>query len=555
MYAFINWAGDTWKKRVNEYTLCRIRLVGFFAYGTILLWSGWRVNRRKSISSKDYFLGGNAMPMWMVSISVLATSQSAATFLGGPDMGYRGDLSYLATNIGAFMAAYIVAICLIPKFYQYKVFTVYELLEQQIGPRAKKHAGIMYLFGRVFASGARLYMAAIAVAMILFGDIAPGSIIFATVLITVIGLLFSMFGGVRSVIYSDVIQAIVYVSAALFVIYFLVAAIPADLPTIVSVLQAPAVTESGFTQTSKLTLLNFDLDFTNAGMFSFWSSITGFLLLNIAAFGLDQDMTQRVLTCKTAKEGSKALLFSVVMVIPVMFLFLLIGLLLFIFYQRPDIMGEDAVIALSSFDGAKVTVFMSYVLNQIPAGVRGLVTIGIIAAALSTLNSGLSSMSSVLVQDLYRPFKQGKGIKLADSHYVKAGKISMLLVGVALAAMAILCFYWQQYTDTPLLAFALSVMLFSYSGLLGVYFTALFTKRGSENSVTAALITGFVITLLFQPYIQTLLLPQSLVVDLAFTWQLCIATFISTLVCLTGARGDNTKGNNVVIENRLEVHA
>lgn len=527
----------------------------FVAYGAVLLLSGWWVNRKKSTSSNDYFLGGNAMPMWMVSISVLATSQSAATFLGGPDMGYRGDLSYLATNVGAFIAAFFVAVYLIPKFYQYKVFTVYELLEQQIGPKAKKHAGIMYLFGRVFASGARLYMAAIAVAMILFGDIAAQSIVYATIIITVIGLLFSVFGGVRSVIYSDVIQAVVYVSAAVFVIYFLLIAIPTDFSTIVAALKEPAVTASGFIQTSKLTLLNFDLDFSSAGMFGFWSSITGFLLLNIAAFGLDQDMTQRVLTCKTAKEGSKAMLLSVVMVIPVMLLFLIIGLLLFIFYQRPDLMGEGAVTAMTSFDGAKVTVFMSYVLNEIPAGVRGLVTIGIIAAALSTLNSGLSSMSSVLVQDLYRPFTQHKGLQLADSHYVKAGRISMIIVAVALAAMAVLCFYWQQHTDTPLLAFALGVMLFSYSGLLGVYFTALFTKRGSERSVTAALITGFVITLLFQPYIQTLYLPEELLFDLAFTWKLCIATFISTLVCLLGTRrtvGKLCKSSN---DNTLEVHA
>ncbi|MEI6893251.1 MAG: sodium:solute symporter [Colwellia sp.] len=527
----------------------------FIAYGVILLLSGWWVNRKKSTSSEDYFLGGNAMPMWMVSISVLATSQSAATFLGGPDMGYRGDLSYLATNIGAFMAALFVSIYLIPKFYQYKVFTVYELLDRQIGPRAKKHAGMMYLFGRVFASGARLYMAAIAVAMILFGDIAADSIVYATIIITIIGLLFSVFGGVRSVIYSDVIQAVVYVSAALFVIYFLYIAIPADFSTIVAALQTPAVSTAGFTQASKLTLLNFELDFSSSGMFGFWSAITGFLLLNIAAFGLDQDMTQRVLTCKTAKEGSKAMLLSVVMVIPVMCLFLVIGLLLFVFYQRPDIMGEDAVIAMSSFDGAKVTVFMSYVLNQIPSGVRGLVTIGIIAAALSTLNSGLSSMSSVLVQDLYKPWKLAKGLTLVDSHYVKAGKVSMIIVAVALAAMAVLCFYWQQYTDTPLLAFALSVMLFSYSGLLGVYFTALFTKRGSENSVTAALITGFVITLLFQPYVQTLYLPQTMTFDLAFTWKLCIATLVSTLICLMGTRRSTVNENGEVTHDKFEVSA
>lgn len=264
-------------------------------------------------------------------------------------------------------------------------------------------------------------------------------------------------------------------------------------------------------------------------------------------------MTQRVLTCKTAKEGSKAMLLSVAMVIPVMLLFLIIGLLLFIFYQRPDLMGEGAAIAITSFEGAKVTVFMSYVLNEIPSGVRGLVTIGIIAAALSTLNSGLSSMSSVLVQDLYRPFNLKRGLQFADSHYVNAGKISMIIVAIALASMAVLCFYWQQHTDTPLLAFALSVMLFSYSGLLGVYFTALFTQRGSERSVTAALITGFVITLLFQPYIQTLYLPTALIFDLAFTWKLCIATFISTLVCLLGTR--NIIDTSCRSNNKIEVHA
>ena len=163
-------------------------------------------------------------------------------------------------------------------------------------------------------------------------------------------------------------------------------------------------------------------------------------------------------------------------------------------------------------------------------------------------------MSSVLVQDLYRPYHLKNNNHFEDSYYVKAGKVSMMIVAVALAAMAVLCFYWQQYTDTPLLAFALSVMLFSYSGLLGVYFTALFTNRGSENSVTAALITGFVITLLFQPYIQTLYLPANFTFDLAFTWKLCIATFVSTLVCLLGTRNADNKRVSQSNDNKLEVH-
>jgi SSS family transporter len=525
----------------------------FAGYGLLLLVSGWYINRKAASSSQDFFLGGNAMPTWMVAISVLATSQSAATFLGGPDQGYRGDLSYLATNLGAFIAAFFVASYLIPTFYQYKVFTVYELLEQRMGSAAKKYAGLMYLFGRVFASGARLYMAALAVAMILFGNIAAESVITATLIITAVGLLYTVFGGIKSVIYSDVIQCFIYVSAAVFVIYFLYAAIPADFSTIIAALQEPAPGAA-----SKLTLLNFDLDFTSQGVFNFWSAITGFVLLNIAAFGLDQDMTQRVLTCKNAKEGSKAMLFSVLLVIPVMLLFIIIGLLLFIFYQRPDLMmGDNAEAIVQSFQGEKVTIFMYYVLNEIPAGVRGLVTIGIIAAALSTLNSGLSSMSSVIVQDLYRPYLERKverkvaknNKQINDSHYVRAGQVGMVVVGIALAGMAILCFYWQQYSDMPLLKFALGVMVFSYSGLLGVYFTALFTKRGSENSVLAALIVGFVVTLLFQPYVMEVYLPADMRFDLGFTWQLCIGATLSFLVCFAGKNEPQSAKQGTLVSN------
>ncbi|MFC0446080.1 sodium:solute symporter [Pseudidiomarina halophila] len=509
----------------------------FIAYGLVLLGSGWLFNRRNK-STQDYFLGGNKMPMWVVAISVLATSQSAATFLGGPDQGYRGDLTYLATNIGAFIAVGFVAIFLIPKFYQFKVYTVYELLEQRFGSAAKRQAGVMYLFGRIFASGARLYMAAIAVAMILFGDFDASSVIAATLIITLAGLLYTVYGGIRTVIYSDVLQAGIYVSAAIAVIIVLYNAIPIGFSELVTALQNPAPGEP-----SKLKLIDTDVDFSSSGVFNIWSVLTGFVLLNIAAFGLDQDMTQRVLTCKNAKEGSKAMLMSVVMVIPVMLLFIVIGLLLYIYYQRPDIMasGQDDG-PVPTFAGEAVTIFMYYVLTEIPAGVRGLVTIGIIAAALSTLNSGLNSMSSVLIQDIYRPWKLRRDASASDTHFVRAGQLGMTVVAAALALMACLCYYWQQYTDTPLLQFALSVMVFSYSGLLGVYFVTLFSKRGSPASVAAALVIGFIVPLLMQPYVMDAIWPAAWVTDIGFTWQLMIGTAISTLICLTGS---SAKGAHV----------
>ncbi len=505
----------------------------FFGYFILIAVSGWWFSRKKVANTDDFFLGGKQMPIWLVAISVLATAQSAATFLGGPDQGYRSDLSYLATNIGTILAAVFVAKFLIPRFYQYKVTTVYELLQIRFGDKAKKQAGGMYLFGRVFASGARLYMAAIAVAMILFGNIEAVNVVLAIVILTAVGLIYSFVGGIRSVIYSDAIQCGVYVGAAIGVLYYLLAIIPADFSQIIAALDHPIDGAS-----SKLRLFNFDWDFSSKGVFTVWASISGFMLLSIASFGMDQDMTQRILTCKSSLESAKAMLWSVVLVLPVVFMFVAIGLLLYIFYQRPDLMGmSEASQVVETFDGEKITIFMTFVLNEMPSGLRGLVTVGIVAAALSTLNSGLNSMSSVVIQDLYRPWLAAKGLEKAPQHFVTAGRIGMMVAALALAAMATLSFYWQRYTDTPLLAFALSVMVFSYSGLLGVYFNALFTQRGNSKSVLAALISGFVVTLLFQTYIQDQLVDLNIgwvKIDLAFPYQLCIASAISFIVCYLG---------------------
>ena len=505
--------------------------VVFFSYFLIIALTGWYFSLRKVDSTNDFFLGGNQMPMWLVAISVLATAQSAATFLGGPDQGYRSNLSYLATNIGTVIAAIFVAKIMIPKFYQHKVTTVYELLEIRFGERAKKQAGLMYLFGRVFASGARLYMAAIAVAMILFGNIEPQNVVSSILILTSVGLIYSFVGGIRSVIYSDAIQCAVYVGAALSVVIYLISLVPGELSEVYMALENPI----GGGQ-SKFTLLDFSLDFSSSGVFTVWAAISGFVLLGIASFGMDQDMTQRVLTCKNSKESARAMLWSVVLVLPVVFIFVSIGLLLYVFYHRPELMGmQQAGELVQTFDGEKITIFMTFVLNEMPSGLRGLVTVGIVAAALSTLNSGLNSMSSVIIQDFYRPWLMSMNKVREEVHFVFAGRVGMLIAAISLAAMAILSFYWQRYTDTPLLAFALSVMVFSYSGLLGVYFNALFTKRGNANSVLLALIVGFVTTLLFQSYIQDTLNVSWLKFDLAFPYQLCIASLLSFIVCYCGS--------------------
>ena len=488
----------------------------FMLYGLLLLASGWWINR-SAVSSQDFFLAQKQMPMWLVAISILATSQSAATFLGGPDQGFRGNLTYLATNIGAFIAAVIVARWLIPLFYSRQVSTVYQLLQQRFGEPLKQRAGMVYLFGRLFASGARLYIAAIAVAMILFGDIAPSSVMSAITVIVVIGIAYSIVGGIRSVIYSDAIQCAVYISAAVAVVVVLINSIPADLSSIYTALNEPLASTSDL---SKLTLFDWRLDFSATGVFTMASIFTGFVLLNIAAFGLDQDLTQRALTCESATQSARAMILSIVLLIPVMLLFLVIGLLLYVYYQRPDLMLSGTSGVTPEFAGQTVTVFMHYVLTTLPSGIKAWVTIGIIAAALSTLNSGLNAMASVIIDDILKPRLTHR--KLSENRWLLLSRLAMIGVGIALGLMAALCFYLQQYSDMPLLSFALSVMVFSYSGLLGVFFVTLFTSRGTARSMTLALIIGFIVPVLLQPYVFGL--------NIGFTWQLCIGTLAASLV-------------------------
>lgn len=495
----------------------------FVLYGLLMLAVAGYFSRQRAQDNRQFFLASNAMPVWMVAISTLATTQSAATFLGGPDLGYRSDLSYLFTNLGAVIAALVVARWLIPRFYALRVTTVYELLETRFNPAAKRQAAGMYLLGRVFASGARLFMAALAVSMMLFADIEPGHMLLAIGLLVALSLLQTIFSGVSSVIQTDVIQCGVYVSAALAVLWVLVSQIDASLGQVWQALAQPV--DGG---TSKLTLVDTHWDWQDP--FNLWATLTGFVLLNIAAFGLDQDVTQRVLTCKNANEGARAMLFSVLLVIPVMAVFMIIGLLLYIVFQRPDLMGGAAMSAPATGD---VTVFMHYVLNGLPAGVRGLVIIGVMAAALSTLTSSLNSMASVITEDFYRPWAEGRGGR-SDQHYLFAGRLAMLATGLTLGAMAALCYGWQRVSDLPLLAFALSVMVFAYSGLLGVFLTAVFTRRGNAISVWLALVAGFAITLLQQPWMVSWLALDAWYTSPSFTWQLCMGAGLSFIVCSLG---------------------
>ena len=412
-----------------------------------------------------------------------------------------------------------VAKVLVPRFYAAKVITVYEYLEYRYGESSKRYAGIMFLIGRLFASGARLYIGALAISMILFSDIAVGHMVISISVLILGALGYTYFGGVKSVIFSDILQAITYIGAGIAVLVYLYYSLNSDFSTIMLTLDA----------NEKLNLVNFSF----SGSFNVWSLFAGFLLLNIAAYGLDQDMTQRVLTCKNKKEGEKSLIYSILFTIPVVMIFLAIGLLLYLFYQHPELSGLKDACVDQNVGGQSVTIFMFYILNEMPEGLRGLVTVGAVAAALSSSNSVLSAMSSVAIEDIYRPLVARK--EKSEAHFLKAGRVMVVVFAVLLSFMALLSYYWQQYTQLDLLSFALGVMAFAYAPLLGVYAAAIFTNRGTQESVLYALIGGFLTVLISQPYVIGKLFDYK--VD--FSVMMIAGTLVAFLMMLM-AKGKNS---------------
>ncbi|MFA5461493.1 MAG: sodium:solute symporter [Sulfurimonas sp.] len=475
----------------------------FGSYFLLLALSSFVLGKTKISSSREFFLSPTAVPMYAVALSVLATSQSAATFLGVPELSYGGDFTFIGFYFSALLAVIFVAYVLIPKYYEMRALTVYELLESRYGKSAKQQAGVMFLIGRVLASGARLYIGALAISMILFNDIIFLHVAISIIILMVGALSYTYFGGVRSVILSDVIQAVVYISAGIAVAVYLYLSLE-------NIEIFKTLSEAG-----KLKFIDTSLD----GNFNIIGLLSGWLLLNIAAFGLDQDMTQRVLACKNKDEAAKALIISILLTIPVVLLFLSIGALLYLFYMQSSVS--------QSFDGEKITIFMYYILNEMPDGLRGLVTVGAIAAALSSANSVLGAMASVGVEDLYRPWKLARG-EVDEEHFVKASRVAVLIFALLLSLMAMLSYFWQRYSDLSLIGFALGVMSFAYTGLLGVYFSAIFTSRGNRTTVLIALIGGFLSVLVLQPYMFG--------ITIGFASQMVIGTLVSFLIMQLGSK-------------------
>jgi Na+/proline symporter len=353
--------------------------------------------------------------------------------------------------------------------------------------------------------------------MIIFGDISPTHLTISVLILGFVGIIYTLSGGITSVIYSDCLQIFVFLTAAIVACFILFDRIPADFSTIVTTLS----------QDDKLTWLKSGFSgehgFDITDNYTLITSLTGFVLFNMAAYGTDQDLTQRMLTCKNSWSGSKSAIQAILLGLPVTFIFMSLGLLLYIFYQKPELMGG---VSPAQVDDSR-KVFLHFILMEMPVGMAGLMMAGLFAAGLSSLNSALNAMASSIINDHYRHMAQRD-----EAHYLKAGRLMVVLVGFLLCGMAMLCIQMQKNEGgMALVDFALYVMVFAYSGLLGVFLCARFTQRGNGISSLLALIIGFISILLMQPDFQFWVTQPEDALKLAFPWQMFISSTIAFIVC------------------------
>jgi len=517
---------------------------------------------RKQFSDRDYFLGGGNMPTWAVSLSVLATSLSAATFVGVPQFSFSADLSYLILIPGGLIAVSIVAFFFIPAFYRAGTLTIYGLLEKRFGSDASYAVSITFLIGRLLASGARLFIAAIPVTLILFGveGITVKHTVLAVIILGLVGTAYTLMGGIRAVIWTDVLQFFILLGAGILTMVLLFRDIPLPPAEIAEVL-----THGGEFVENKLNIVSTS---TNIGAsYTVWTGFFAIVFLNMASYGVDHDLVQRMLTCSSPLRGGMALIVSNLLGIPVVFLFLIIGLLLYVYYSLPEVMGDAR--PMDMIEGS-VQIFPQYILNHLPPGAKGLAMAGIFAAAMSSFDSAVNAMAASFIADVQphlgeklRNFIRitakaeeaspkiesasviNKSDSLSEEGHKEIGitssRITVLGMGLLLTLFACVAAVTYDPDRDTLIGFALGVMSYAYAGMLGVFLTALFTRRGNSSTVICALCVGAGVVLLLQPSIFGRLTYKyfGMVYNVAFPWWMVLGTTASFIVCVLGKPMDN----------------
>src|SRR6059036_3295558 len=445
---------------------------------------------RKEENLADFALGGRRIPWWAVLASIIAAETTAATFFGTPGEGFAlRNYTYLQLALGTILARILVSYIFIKPYYDYKVYSIYEYLTARFGVPTKNAASAVFMITRLLASGARLYVAAIALALAyeMIRGVQPGQketlfiYIWSTIAIVILTAIYTTLGGIKAVIWTDLIQASIMIGSALIALGLLYSAIPGGWNEIVERHGGFAISDF-FTTGLDPAKHGWD---KIKGMFeieyTIFAGLIGSTFITMSTHGTDQDMVQRMLTAPDIRRSRRSLICSGLADIPIAFTFLSIGLLLWVYYQaHPD----------PTLPQTPNETFCHYILYEMPIGLRGLLLAGIFATAMGSLSTALNALATSFTRDWYvtyiRPGADGEESLRAVRWATVGFSILMILVASSTSYFVIV------RPNVRIIPIVLGIYGYTYGSVLVIFLAGMLTRsRGSDRGNIIAMIIGF----------------------------------------------------------------
>ena len=421
---------------------------------------------RKQKNATDYFVASHTIPWWALMLSIVATETSALTFISTPGLAYgsipgTGDLGFLQIVAGYIIGRVVVATVLLPRYFRGKMVTAYALLEQRFGIGARRFTSIVFMVTRGLADSVRVFATAIPIALIISPTVQNKAFVMPTAILILgaLTVLYTYRGGMKAVVWTELLQASVYLLGALSAIVILGSAVNGGWSAIFS--QAAAA--------GKLRIVDPYVGLDRAH--TIWAGLIGGAFLAMASHGTDQLIVQRLLSAKNLRDGQKAIIGSGLVVFVQFSLFLIIGLGLWAFYQGRAFPLTDQI-------------FPTFIIDRMPPGLVGLIIAAVVAATMSTHSGAINSLAAATTHDIYLPLTK----RAADApETLKMGKMFALIWGVVLTAGALA---FPQESNTPVVVVALGIASFTYGGLLGGFFLGVFWARANQRDAITGMSVG-----------------------------------------------------------------
>jgi SSS family transporter len=423
--------------------------------------------RRKQQTLTGYFLAGNSIPWWAISLSIVAAETSTLTIISVPGLAYERDFRFLQLVIGYVIGRVLVSVVLVPQYFRGQLLTAYQLIDRRFGGNLRSLTAGLFLLTRAAAEGVRVFAVAIVVRIALGGLLSGMSDferdVAAIAIVTALTLLYTFEGGMAAVIWTDVIQLGIYLTGALVAAYSILRVVPGGWETIHAIAGGAG----------KFRV--FDTSLNLSATYTLWSGVIGGAFLTTATHGTDQLFVQRLLSARNERQAKMALVSSGVAVFFQFSLFLVIGAMLYVFYKL-----FPPASAFTRTD----TIFPTYVVTRLPHGVGGLLISAILAAAMSNLSAALNSLSSTTIVDFYARIAPLS----TDARRVQLSRLATIGWAVLLFGLALLARHGGR-----VLEMGLSIASVAYGSLLGVFLLGVLTRSASERGTMVGMLCGFVL--------------------------------------------------------------